>query len=214
MSEEEKPIEPKTPEPVADAKPAADTPSAAATPAPAAPAAKPAVAAPVIPAEPGKFEKFLKALGISSTRMVESSGVETIEIAANDLRKAIVALRDDQDTCLNFLVAVSGVDSADTFDSVYHLRSYFSLDELVVKVRIPKSSVLEGKLPAVPSITPLWEAADWHERETYDLVGIRYLGHPYPRRILNPWDWEGYPLRRDYKQPVDALNDKSPESFR
>jgi NADH-quinone oxidoreductase subunit C len=178
------------------------------------PTAAPATPVPAAPTEPGKFGKFLQAQGISSTRLLDSSGVETIELAPVDLRKAIASLRDDEATCLNFLVAVSGVDSPETFDSIYHLRSYFNRDELVIKVRILKSSVAEGKLPAVPSITPLWTAADWHERESYDLVGIRYLGHPYPRRILNPWDWEGHPLRRDYKQPVDALNDKSPESFR
>jgi NADH-quinone oxidoreductase subunit C len=66
----------------------------------------------------------------------------------------------------------------------------------------------------VPSIASMWRTADWHERETYDLVGIRYVGHPYLRRILNPWDWEGHPLRRDYRQPVDALNDKAAGSFR
>ena len=66
----------------------------------------------------------------------------------------------------------------------------------------------------MPSITNMWPAANWHERETYDLVGIKYLGHPYPRRILNPWDWDGHPLRHDYVQIVDALNDKNPHSFR
>jgi NADH-quinone oxidoreductase subunit C len=196
-----------------DKKPESSPPTAA--PAQEAPAAAPATpAAPVAPSEPGKFGQFLKSQGVSSTRLPDSSGVETIEVAAGDLRKAMTSLRENGATSLNFLVAVSGVDSPETFDSVYHLRSYFNRDELVVKVRIPKSSVAGDKLPAVPSITPLWAAADWHERESYDLLGIRYIEHPYPRRILNPWDWEGYPLRRDYKQPVDALNDKSPESFR
>ena len=81
-------------------------------------------------------------------------------------------------------------------------------------MRIGKAGLKADYLPEVLSISPFWQAANWHERETYDLVGIRYLGHPYLRRILNPWDWEGHPLRRDYKQPVDALNDKSPGSFR
>ena len=143
-----------------------------------------------------------------------SAGVETMELKASDLPAAVKLLRESPESKLDFLVAVSGVDSPDTFDSVYHLWSYSKTDEVVLKVRTAKSTVPADELPEVPSISPEWPAADWHERETYDLVGIRYLGHPYLRRILNPWDWEGHPLRRDYKQPVDALNDKNPESMR
>jgi len=186
-----------------------------------APAPKPAAAAAAKPPEPaapppvaGIYGNFLKGKGIDSTPLPLSVGTETMELKPSDLPTAIKLLRESPEAKLDFLVAVSGVDSADTFDSVYHLWSYTKKDELVVKVRIPKSSVAADKLPEVPSISPEWPAADWHERETYDLVGIRYLGHRYLRRILNPWDWEGHPLRRDYKQPVDALNDKNPDSMR
>jgi len=123
-------------------------------------------------------------------------------------------LRSSSEIALDFLVTVSGVDNIDTYDSVYHLQSFSNKNEFVLKVRIKKSDVPDGKLPNVPSIANFWRTANWHERETYDLVGIRYNGHPYPRRILNTWDWDGYPLRRDYKQPVDALNDKNPHSMR
>ncbi len=178
------------------------------------PEKKPTAPAAVVPTEPGHFGALLLKQGIKSTRLADSSGVETIEVQPSDLKRTLLWLRDSDPQQLNFLVAVSGVDSPDTFDSVYHLRSYFHSQELVVKVRIPKSSLAEGGLPMVPSMAVEWPAANWHEREAYDLIGIRYVDHPYLRRILNPWDWEGYPLRRDYKQPVDALNDKSPESFR
>jgi NADH-quinone oxidoreductase subunit C len=160
----------------------------------------------------GAYGKMLKGKGITSTPLPESTGVETLELQASDLPAAMKILREQSK--LDFLVAVSGVDSADTFDSVYHLWSFSKLDELVVKVRVPKSSLAADKLPEVPSLSNYWQTADWHERETYDLVGIRYIGHRYLRRILNPWDWEGHPLRRDYKQPVDALNDKHPVSMR
>jgi len=165
--------------------------------------------------EPGPFGQFLLEHGIPSKRLANSAGdVETIELEGQHLEAALKRLRNSSEIALDFLVAVSGVDSPESFDSVYHLWSYSNLSELVIKVCTPKSQVPAGQLPLVPSLAPFWNAANWHERETYDLVGIRYVGHPYLRRILNPWDWEGYPLRRDYKQPVDALNDKNPYSFR
>lgn len=208
-SAEDKPVEKKSgAEPAA--KPSPDKAPAAAKPAAAAAPEK----SPEPPSEPGPFAKILSRQGISSKRLPDSCGVETIEIDGQDLEKTMLMLRKVPEPGLNYLVAVSGVDSPDTFDSVYHLRSYFNKDELVVKVRVPKSSVAEGQLPLVPSLAPVWQTADWHERETYDLVGIRYVGHPYLRRILNPWDWEGHPLRRDYKQVIDALNNKAPGSFR
>jgi NADH-quinone oxidoreductase subunit C len=166
----------------------------------------------------GLYGQFLTEHGIASKRLPDSLGtsgkVETLEIDRKDLPSAMRFLRNDQEIGLDFLVTVSGVDTQDTFDSVYHLCSYTNKNELVVKVAIPKTETSSEKLPVVPSLSKFWQAANWHERETYDLVGIRYAGHPYLRRILNPWDWDGHPLRRDYKQPIDALNDKNPASFR
>ncbi len=199
MSEENKPADKPEERPVPAAKPVA----------PAAPSPEPAP-----PPSLGTYGKMLKEKGIECTPMALSTEVETIEIAPAQLPAALKFLRESPQAQLDFLVTVSGVDSPDTIDSVYHLWSYTKTDELVIKVRVPKVNIPADKLPEVPSIASYWQTADWHERETYDLVGIRYIGHRYLRRILNPWDWEGHPLRRDYKQLVDALNDKNPESFR
>jgi NADH-quinone oxidoreductase subunit C len=167
-----------------------------------------------VPLPPGQYGQFLKDHGINTERLPDSCGVETISLVGDQLHAALRLLKNSSEVKLDLLLTVTGIDHTATFDSVYHLWSYSHTNELVVKVRIPKTSVEEGELPCVPSISGIWQAANWHERETYDLVGIRYSGHPYPRRILNPWDWEGHPLRRDYKQPVDALNDKNPHSMR
>ena len=78
----------------------------------------------------------------------------------------------------------------------YHLLSIERRDRLRLKVRVP------GSEPVVPSVTPVWPTANWHEREIFDLFGIRFQGHPDLRRILMPEDWEGYPLRKDY--PVEG----------
>lgn len=163
---------------------------------------------------PGVFGQFLAEHDIPSTRLPDSTGVETIEVTAANLETALKRLRNSAETRLDFLVTVSGVDAGDNIESIYHLWSYEHTKELVIKVRVPKTQLSADGLALVPTTATYWSAANWHERETYDLVGIRYVGHPYMRRILNPWDWEGYPLRHDYKQPVDALNDKNPVSFR
>jgi len=62
-------------------------------------------------------------------------------------------------------------------------------------VRVPKDN------PHVPSVESVWKTANWHEREAYDLIGVVFDGHPDLRRILLPDDWEGHPLRKDYKVP-------------
>ena len=174
--------------------------------------------APEGPPPVGPYGQFLKEHGIDSKRLTDSKGVggaiENIEVDRKDLEGAIRFLRNDPEVGLDLLLTISGVETKDTYDSVYHLWSYTSKNELVVKVLVPRTECADEKLPMVPSVSKFWKTANWHERETYDLMGIRYLGHPYLRRILNPWDWEGFPLRRDYKQPIDALNDKNPHSFR
>lgn len=75
---------------------------------------------------------------------------------------------------------------------------------LVVKVMLPRwKDDVEGQLPEVPTVSGVWRTADWHERETYDLSGVNFAGHPDLRRILCPEDWVGYPLRKDYEMPLE-----------
>jgi NADH-quinone oxidoreductase subunit C len=87
---------------------------------------------------------------------------------------------------------------------VYHLSSTVKKHTIVVKVMLPRwKNDEEGQLPEVPSVESVWRTADWHERETYDLSGIMFTGHPDLRRILCPEDWVGYPLRKDYVMPLE-----------
>jgi NADH-quinone oxidoreductase subunit C len=110
-------------------------------------------------------------------------------------------LRNNPKTYFDFLSCLTGVDygvEAGRFGVVYHLASIPYKLQLTLKTSKEHGRDTED-LPAFKSIAPVYRSADWHEREAYDLVGIYFEGHPDLRRILLPDDWEGFPLRKDYK---------------
>jgi NADH-quinone oxidoreductase subunit C len=98
---------------------------------------------------------------------------------------------------LDWLANLSGVDYAadGKMCVVYDLWSFDHKHTFAVKVYTPRAQ------PSVPSVAGLWRAAEWHEREAYDMLGIDFPGHPDLRRILCADDWEGFPLRKDYVFP-------------
>lgn len=98
----------------------------------------------------------------------------------------------------DFLSTVTAVDWPDRvprYDVVYHLLSLQNQCVLRLKVRVGERS---EEHPSVPTVTGIWPAANWYEREIYDLFGITFTGHPDLRRILMPMDWTTHPLRKDY----------------
>ena len=126
-------------------------------------------------------------------------------------------LRDDPRLGFDILACISGVDYlepdpkkapkagfAPHLEVVYHLQSFRHKHRLTVKLILPRwKDDKKGELPEVPSVTPLWRAADWHEREVYDLSGVWFTGHPDLTRILLAEDWVGHPLRKDYEFPLE-----------
>jgi NADH-quinone oxidoreductase subunit C len=87
---------------------------------------------------------------------------------------------------------------------IYHLWSLAHRHRLVLKVRLPRwRDDQPGQPPEVASVSGVWNTADWHEREVFDLSGVRFVGHRELRRILCPEDWVGYPLRKDYEMPAE-----------
>jgi NADH-quinone oxidoreductase subunit C len=138
-----------------------------------------------------------------------------VEVA--DLVNVCRFLRDDPRLSFTILNLISGVDYFEPdakkapkagfephVEVVYHLSSFTHRHRLVVKVLLPRwKDGKPGELPEVPSVTGLWKAADWHEREVYDLSGVWFTGHPDLRRILLAEDWVGHPLRKDYEFPLE-----------
>jgi NADH-quinone oxidoreductase subunit C len=108
-------------------------------------------------------------------------------------------LHDAEDLRFGALSNLSGVDYKDGgyIEVVYHLYSYPYRHAIVIKVRTPRDAA------SVPTVECVWKAANWLEREVYDLLGVTFKGHPDLRRLLMPEDWVGYPLRKDFVEPAE-----------
>ncbi len=104
-------------------------------------------------------------------------------------------LRDDGRLQMDHLELLGGVDYKDRLEVVYVATSLAHGHRYTLKCRLPREQ------PRVASVESVWKAANWHEREAYDMFGILFEGHSDLRRILCPDDWEGYPLRKDYVFP-------------
>ncbi len=122
-------------------------------------------------------------------------------INPDQIADVCLELRDNPQTYFDFLSCLSGVDygvEAGRFGVVYHLASIPYQTQLTLKISKENGRDLED-LPSFPTISTVYHSADWHEREAFDMIGIFFEGHPDLRRILLPDDWDGYPLRKDYK---------------
>jgi NADH-quinone oxidoreductase subunit C len=119
-----------------------------------------------------------------------------IQIAGSSTKAICQYLRDDERLGFDYMSCLSGVDYNDgKLGAIYHLTSMTPRHKIILKAFCTKEN------PHIQSVAEVWATANWHEREAYDLIGIVFDGHPDLRRILLPYDWEGHPLRKDYKVP-------------
>lgn len=140
-----------------------------------------------------------------------------VEVSPEGIVAVSKFLRDEPSLAFDYCNSVTAVDYCEPdpkkaakvswqphIEVVYHLFSMKHKHNLVLKVMLPRwKGDLPGDLPEVPSVAGVWRTADWHERECYDLLGVRFTDHPNLRRILCPEDWEGHPLRKDYEMPLE-----------
>ncbi|HVP45799.1 MAG TPA: NADH-quinone oxidoreductase subunit C [Bryobacteraceae bacterium] len=124
----------------------------------------------------------------------------TLEIAAQRIVEVCAHLKDEWKFArLSTVTAVDWYPEEPRFEVVYHLHSPERNERLRLKCRLP------GENPVIDSVTVVWRSANWYERETFDLFGIRFCNHPDLRRIMLPEDWEGHPLRKDHPVTGDRV---------
>jgi NADH-quinone oxidoreductase subunit C len=118
-------------------------------------------------------------------------------VHANDIVPVCHTLYTHPKMYFDMLSCITGIDNgadAGTMEIAYNLYSIPNNVQLTIKVKLSREN------PEIDTVSDIWKTADWHEREIYDMFGVRFRNHPDLRRILLPADWEGHPLRKDYKQ--------------
>src|SRR4051812_26642768 len=164
----------------------------------------PKAAAPTGPAEPAPPADAVIPAFITSVQAAVSGGVTQISVHLGDwtvivpapqLLNVVQHLRDARDCGFDYLSDLTATDwpprAEGRFDVIYLLYSTRHRHRVRVKVKVAENQPL-------PSVTGIWPAAGWLEREVFDMFGVNFTGHPDRRRILMPEDWQGYPQRKDY----------------
>jgi len=127
----------------------------------------------------------------------EASSPKAIIVSPSDLHKVCLKLLNDPSVYFDMLSCITAIDNgpaAGTMELIYNLYSIPFNHQVALKIFIPREN------PEADTVSDIWKTANWHEREAFDMFGIKFNGHPDLRRILMPADWNGYPLRKDYEQ--------------
>ena len=140
-------------------------------------------------------------LGESPSSPVFEVGAEwtTVDIDPAAWEAFAWELRSAVGLDFDFLFCVTAVDWKTHFTMVYHLTSTIHRHSLVVKVKLDHDN------PVIPTVSDIWRTAEFHEREAFDLFGVVFTGHPDLRRLFMTDDWKGWPLRKDYEDPVNMI---------
>jgi NADH:ubiquinone oxidoreductase subunit C len=116
-----------------------------------------------------------------------------------DWPKLAQTLRFKDDLFFDYLFCLTCIDWKTHLTMVYHLSSTRHRHNIVIK------SKLNRETPEIQTVSDIWRTADFHEREVYELFGVNFLNHPDLRKLILPDDWVGYPLRKDYEDPINMI---------
>jgi NADH-quinone oxidoreductase subunit C len=123
-------------------------------------------------------------------------GKDVIQVTPDNWLEVATLLKDDTSLQFDYLMCISSYDKGNnkTYGAAYNFFSVQLNHYIEVRVEVEDGT-------SIPSVAGLWRAADWHEREAYDMMGLHFENHPDLKRILLSEDWEGYPLRKKYTEP-------------
>jgi NADH-quinone oxidoreductase subunit C len=142
----------------------------------------------------------LKLTGILPVISFEEGGEWlNMMVPPEELRAFVLQLRSDPDLAMDYLFCLTCVDWKTHFTMVYHFSSTRHRHNIVVKAKIDRAN------PEIETVSDIWRTAEMLEREVYDLFGVKFLHHPDLRRLIMPDDWEGWPLRKDFEDPVNMI---------
>ena len=146
-----------------------------------------------------QLEEFIKSLD-KDLEVKEGKQYTEVTVPPSKLHSLAKQLRESEETQFDFLFCLSGVDWGQELGVIYHLRSIKFYHVVVLKTRTS-----DREHPQFDSVSDIWKTADFHEREAFDLLGIKFTNHPDLRRIFLDEEWKGFPLRKDYDPLVNTL---------
>jgi len=146
-------------------------------------------------------EELINELTTIQPNLVPEAGGEwpNLFVEATDWPKLAQALRFKDDLFFDYLFCLTCVDWKTHLSMVYHLSSTLHRHNIVIK------SKLNREKPEIQTVCDIWRTAEFHEREVYELFGVNFLQHPDLRKLILPDDWVGYPLRKDYEDPINMI---------
>lgn len=146
-----------------------------------------------------ELKKYLET-NFSGGKVEETFDFPLLFVDKNDLINTVLTLKNSKETLFDFLFCETAIDRITHFEVVYHLTSTTYRHDMVLKV------ILDNReTPEIESVYSLWQAADLFESEIFDMFGIRFLNHPNLRRLFLGDEWNGFPLRKDYKDDINIV---------